>query len=116
MGIKNVLKFKKTLGKGEIQTIKFIERSPQPIDINGKAVAVEIARSFPIPTFRYNLEIIFIGQKPKTICNYNMLSLLERPGFPDEVNQIDFIKNRNSIKKSFNHLHAGMYSGIAWIW
>ena len=115
-GIKNFLRFPRPLNRGETHTISFIEISPEKGEGGKKAVAVEITRSFSIPTFIYNLEIVFIGQKPTYMWSYNMLSMLERPGIPEEQKQLSFNDGESAIQASFTHLHAGMYSGVAWKW
>ena len=115
-GIKYILRFPKPLKRGETHQISFTELSPEQGANGKKAVAMEITRSFAIPTFKYNQEVIFIGQKPRRIWSYNMLSLLERPGRADEQKLLAFKDNANSLRVSFNHLHAGLFSGVAWEW
>ncbi|MEL7569690.1 MAG: hypothetical protein AAGU14_03920 [Eubacteriaceae bacterium] len=115
-GMKNVLRFPQPLKRGQVHTISFIELSPEKGNNGRKAVAIEIARPFPIPTFKYNLEIVFEGQKPKTIWSYKMLTLLERPGRVEERRLLAFKDGEDSIKVSFSHLHAGLFTGVAWEW
>lgn len=115
-GIKYVLRFPKPLMRGQTHQIGFVELSPEHGENGKKAIAMEIARSFPIPTFKYNQEIRFIGQKPKRIWSYNMLSMLERPGRPEDQKILTFKDGSDSLHVSFSHLYAGMFSGVAWEW
>jgi hypothetical protein len=116
LGMKYVLRFPKPLNRGQTHKVSFIELSPEQGKNGKKAVAIEIARQFPIPTFTYNQEIIFVGQKPRVIWSYNMLSLLERPGRPEEQKSLAFKDGGSTIQVSFTHLHGGMFSGVAWQW
>lgn len=116
LGMKYVLRFPKPLQRGQTHKISFIELSPKQGKYGKKAIAMELARSFAIPTFIFNQEIEFIGQKPRVIWSYSMLSLLERPSRPEEQKPLRFEDGESIIRVSFTHLHGGMFSGVAWQW
>lgn len=115
-GIEHNLCFPQPLKRGQIHKISFMELLPEQGENSSKAVPSEIAQAFTIPTFTYHLEITFVGQKPKVIWSYNMLSLLERPGKPEEQTQLFLKDDESTIRMTYTHLHGGMFSGIAWRW
>jgi len=115
-GRKYILAFPKKLKRGQRHEVSFLEHAPECGKDGRTAIAVEVARSFAIPTFDYCLELIFVGQKPKRIWSYSMLTLLERPGDPEVQPPLDFLNGGSTVQVVFSHLHGGMFSGIAWEW
>ena len=115
-GNKYTFIFPQKLKRGQKHEISFLERAPEYGKDGRTAIAIEVARSFAIPTFEYSLELIFVGQKPKRIWSYSMLTLLERPGNPERQTSLAFLNGGSTVQVTFSHLHGGMFSGVAWEW
>lgn len=72
-------------------------------------------QSFETPTLNYEQKIIFKGEKPSVIWSYDKLSRIERPGEPNDTNQLE-LQDDGHVRKDFTQLYGGLHSGIAWRW
>jgi hypothetical protein len=75
----------------------------------------EETRAFHLPTLAHQMEIMFIGEKPKIIWHYSQLPIFARPGVPTKEQLID-LTNSSTARVEWSDLYGGLYSGLAWEW
>mgnify|MGYP000066938026 CR=1 FL=1 len=85
---------------------------PDP-DLSEDGRIVESSRAFHERTLTAAFEVMFIGEKPKTIWSFEGLTYFERPSRPTGANRIDS-EDSSRIKTVFRDLYGGLFSGISW--
>lgn len=76
---------------------------------------IEETRAFHEPTLYARFEVIFLGQKPRLIWQYQKLTLYQRPGRPKRQQLLDF-DGGSVVATEFTDLYGGLFSGVAWEW
>ncbi len=111
-GVKHRFTFSKPLKRGRAATLGYTMRPDGSKD--GDYLREE-TRAFHLPTLAFQMEVLFIGEKPRLIWHYSQLPLFERPGVPKRDQLID-IKGGSTTVVEWSDLYGGLYSGIAWEW
>ena len=110
---KHLLLFTNPLKRGQSHTFSFREETKEPSPPADKTDWA--GQSFESPTYRYSQTVTFEGQQPKAVWSYYNLSWIARPGLPAEQSQLQPDKH-GVAKATFNDLHSGLFSGVAWEW
>ena len=103
------------LKRGDVHDFTFRETLEDP-ETQAEAPLDDFAgQSFETPALVYRQEVVFLWDKPPVIWAYDKLSRVERPGTP-ETNELLRFEGSYTIRKEFNQLYGGLFSGIAWRW
>ena len=112
-GLRHRFHFAEPLKRGKAEELSFVM---QPNGINdAELVLKEETRAFHLPTIAAEMEILFLGDKPKTMWHYTNLPVFERPGLPEKDRLLN-MHGGSSVRVRWDDLYGGLYSGIAWSW
>lgn len=76
-------------------------------------ILTEECRAFHERTLVASFEIIFIGEKPEIIWQYEGLSFFERPGTPTARNRLS-CGDGSSVTAKFTDVYGGLFCGVGW--
>lgn len=120
-GLKHRFYFGQPLQRGKAAELSFVLQ-PDVEQANSlqkkfldELILREETRAFHLPTIAAEMEVLFLGEKPKTMWQYAQLPLFERPGQPTKEQLLD-LAGGSSIRVRWEELNGGLYSGIAWKW
>jgi hypothetical protein len=114
-GLRHRFYFDQPLMRGQSTTLSFTMTPDKTLADPDSLVLIEETRAFHEPTLTANFKVIFIGQKPTTIWQYDHLAIYERPGKPSKEQLLD-LNSGNTFTAEFTDLYGGMFSGVAWKW
>jgi hypothetical protein len=75
---------------------------------------IETSRAFHEPTRSASFEVVFLGDIPRLIWQYDRLSIFERPGEPTAQRLLRL--DGNVARVRFTNVYGGLFHGIAWRW
>ena len=84
-------------------------------DYGDPGLLKETSRALHERTLTATFEVVFIGQKPKVLWNYERLTFFECPGVPKVSNVLE-LGEGSSVRVGFQDLYGGLFNGIAWEW
>jgi len=114
-GSLHLLRFPVPLKFGDVHDFTFREALEDPETQVDTPLSDFAGQSFETPALVYRQEVTFLGDRPPVIWAYDKLSRVERPGTP-EKNELLRFENSGTLRKEFNQLYGGLFSGIAWQW
>jgi hypothetical protein len=114
-GLRHRFYFTNPLMRGQVAELKFTMTPDEQLAEPASLVLIEETRAFHEPTLAAKFEVIFMGQKPTTIWQYDHLAIYERPGKPSKQQLLGTTSN-SAVTANFTDLYGGMYSGVAWRW
>ena len=112
-GLKHRFYFAEPLKRGKVAELSFVMQPDGSKD--EELILKEETRAFHLPTIAAEMEVLFLGDKPKTIWHYTKLPVFERPGLPKREQMLD-MHGGSSVRVHWDDLYGGLYSGIAWCW
>lgn len=112
-GLKHRFCFAEPLKRGKVAELSFVMQPDGSRD--DELILKEETRAFHLPTIAAEMEVLFLGDKPKTIWHYTRLPVFERPGLPKREQMLDMCGG-SSVRVRWDDLYGGLYSGIAWCW
>ena len=114
-GSLHMLRFPTPLKYGDVHDFTFRETLEDPETQVEAPLSDFAGQSFETPALVYRQEVTFLGDRPPVIWAYDKLSRVERPGSPERQEVLRF-ENSGTLRKEFNQLYGGLFSGIAWQW
>jgi hypothetical protein len=114
-GLRHRFYFDKPLMRGQVCELSFTMTPDSKLADPDNLVLIEETRAFHEPTIAARFEVVFMGQKPSVIWQYDHLAMYERPGKPIRQQLLE-TTNGSTVIADFTDLYGGMYSGVAWKW
>jgi hypothetical protein len=101
--------------RGQLAELRFTMTPDQKLADPNSLRLNETTRAFHEPTLEAKFELIFIGEKPQVIWQYDHLAMYERPGVPAKEQLLD-LGDTSVVQANFTDLYGGLFSGVAWKW
>lgn len=114
-GLRHRFFYPKPLMRGQLAELRFTMTPDQKLADPNSLRLNETTRAFHEPTLEAKFELIFIGEKPQVIWQYDHLAMYERPGVPAKEQLLD-LGDTSVVQANFTDLYGGLFSGVAWKW